>query len=76
MGVTITTADPVFRLVPVRVTTTALPRAPVVGVIEVSVGEGASTVNVTALVVPPGVVTVTLLAFGVAPFEIMKVAVI
>jgi hypothetical protein len=64
------------RLVPVRVTGTVVPRKPVVGAIEVSAGP--ITVNVTVLLVPPGVVTLTFLApppvrFAVA--EIVKVAV-
>ena len=54
------TAKVPVRLVPVKVTVTAVPRAPEVGEIEVSVGGGgAVTVNATGLVIPPGVDTVT-----------------
>ncbi|HWC16417.1 MAG TPA: hypothetical protein VG498_05360, partial [Terriglobales bacterium] len=52
------------RLVPVSVTRTVVPRVPDVGEIEDSVGP--LTVNVTALVVPFGVATVTFLAPSVA----------
>src|SRR5664279_2456666 len=63
------------RLVPVSVTGTVVPRAPEVGLMEFSVGP--CTVNVTALVVPPGApVTVTFLAEAVAPAAIVNVAVI
>ena len=61
------------RLVPVRVTGTAVPRKPVLGAIEASVGP--ITVNVTVLLVPPGVVTLTFLAVIAAVFEIAKFAV-
>jgi hypothetical protein len=64
------------RLVPVRVTGTVPPRVPVVGLIEVRVGGGgATTVKVTLLLVPPGVVTLTVLAEVVAVPEIVKFAV-
>jgi hypothetical protein len=68
---------PVVKFVPVRVTRMlALPRTPVLGAIEVSVGAGgAITVNVTALLVPPDVVTVTFLAVSAAVLAIVKVAV-
>jgi hypothetical protein len=54
---TVTAVAPV-RLVPVRVTAGAVPCVPDVGAIEVSVGI-VPTVNVTVLLVPPGVVTLT-----------------
>ena len=52
------TAVAPVRLVPVRVTAGAVPCVPDVGVIEVSAGP-VPTVNVTLLLVPPGVVTLT-----------------
>lgn len=63
--------------VPVRVTVMAAPpRTPELGAIEVSVGTGGGiTVNVTALLVPLGVVTVTFLADNAAVAAIVKVAV-
>lgn len=67
----------VVKLVPVRVTATLVPCAPDVGAMELSVGAGGLTiVNVTALLVPPGVVTVTFLVPGIieAVAEISKVA--
>ena len=54
------TAKVPVRLVPVNVTVTLVPRAPEVGLIDVSVGGGgAVTVKVTGLLVPPGVETLT-----------------
>ena len=70
---TVTAVAPV-RLVPVRVTGTVVPRTPVVGAIEVKVGP--CTVNVWLPLVPPGVVTLTVLAETVAPAEITKFVVI
>jgi hypothetical protein len=60
---TVTAVAPV-RLVPVRVTAGAVPCVPDVGAIEVSVGAAtdAFTVNVTVLLVPLGVVTLTVWA--------------
>src|SRR2546422_92194 len=49
-----------LRFVPVRVTETLVPRTPVLGAIEVRLGP--PTVNVTGLLIPPGVVTLTFLA--------------
>jgi hypothetical protein len=77
---TFTAVAPV-RLVPVRVTPTFL--LPMVGCtadvgeIEVSVGAGtdASTVNVWVLLVPPGVVTLTVWAPSVAVDVIVQFAV-
>src|SRR5882762_2280366 len=74
---TYTAVAPV-RLVPVRVNgSTKVPRAPDAGEIEVrvGVGVGAVTVNVTLLLVPPGVVTLTVLAPSAAVDAIVKVAV-
>jgi hypothetical protein len=59
--------------VPVMVTGTEVPRTPVFG--ETAVTVGAATVNVTALLVPPVVLTVTFLAVSDAVPEIVKVAV-
>src|ERR1041384_3349066 len=50
------------RPVPAKVTGTVVPATPCAGVIDVSVGTGAETVKVRALLVPPGVVTVMLCA--------------
>jgi len=74
---TFTAVAPV-RLVPVRVTgSTRVPRAPDAGKIEVRVGAGvgATTVNVTLPLVPPGVVTLTVLGPSAAVAAIVKVAV-
>lgn len=70
------TAVAPLRLVPVRVTGTVDPRAPDVGLIDVSVGtDAAVTVNCTVLVVPAGVVTLTVLPVRAAVPEIVNVAV-
>jgi hypothetical protein len=65
------------RFVPLRVTTTVVPCAPEVGASEVSVGVDGRTVNapVRMLVVPPGVVTLTLLVPVAAVAVMLKVAV-
>lgn len=65
------------RLVPVRVTGTVVPRTPVVGAIEVSVGSsGAVTVNATVLAVAPaGVVTLMFRTPVAAPVGITRLAV-
>jgi len=71
-----TTFEPATKFVPVSRTLTDVPRTSVAGAIEVSVGAGgATTVNVAALLVPAGVVTVTFLAPNVAVAEMVKVAV-
>jgi hypothetical protein len=72
---TLTPVVPV-RLVPVRVTATlVLPRVPVLGLIEVSVGAGGLvTVNITLPVVTPDVVTLMFLFPNVVPGAIVKVA--
>jgi hypothetical protein len=71
----VTAVDP-LRLVPVRVIETVVPRAPDVGVIDVSVGtDAAVTVNCTVLVVAIGVVTLTVLPVRAAPAPIVNVAV-
>src|SRR5579864_4959588 len=60
---TATVVAPAMKLVPVNVTATVVARTPVGGAIEVNVGAGGTvTVKVTALLVPPGAVTVTFLA--------------
>jgi hypothetical protein len=70
------TAKAPVRLVPVKVTVTLVPRAPEMGEIDVSVGAGgAVTVNVTGLVIPPGVDTRTFLAVVAAVLLIVNVAV-
>jgi len=56
-------------------TGTAVPRAPVGGLIEASVGVGgAITVKATELLTPPGAVTVTFLAVAAAPAVKVKLA--
>jgi len=70
---TFTAVVPV-RLVPVIVTGTAVPCRPVAGAIEASVGP--TTVNVTAVLTPIGVLTVTFLPPRVAPVVMANVAVI
>jgi hypothetical protein len=69
---TLTELAPV-KPAPVRVTRTLLPRTPDTGLIETNVG--AVTVKVTVPLVPPGVVTLTVLALSVAVDPIVKVAV-
>jgi hypothetical protein len=70
------TVDPVTKFVPVRVTAADVPRASVLGVIEVSAGPpGATTVKVPAFVVPAGTVTVTFRAVSGAFGAMVKVAV-
>jgi hypothetical protein len=59
--------------VPVIVTGTLVPRKPVFGVTPVTVG--ATTVKVTVLLFPPGVVTVTVLWLALAVAAIVNVAV-
>jgi hypothetical protein len=75
----IVTAVAPVRLVPVSVTGTVVLCVPVIGAIEVSVGAGGGagpfTVNVTALLVPLGVVTVTFLAVSAALLVITQFAV-
>jgi hypothetical protein len=72
---TATVVAPAMKLVPVNVTATAVPRTPVGGAIEVKVGAGGTvTVKVTALLVPPGAVTVTFLAPAPVNALIVKVA--
>jgi hypothetical protein len=68
---TVIAVEPV-RPTPVSVTGTTLPRAPDVGAIEAS--DGPVIVNVSPLLVPPAVVTVTDLAVSAAPGEITKLA--
>jgi len=64
------------RFVPVSVTGTVVPLTPVLGVIDVRVGAGAeTTVNVTVLLAPPGVVMETVRAESVAVAETANVAV-
>jgi len=69
---TFTAVAPV-RPVPVRDTGTVAPRAPEVGLMAVSVG--GTTAKLTVLLVPPGVVTLTVLVESAAVNEIVKVAV-
>jgi len=70
------TVAPEMKFVPVRVTGTVVPCAPLLGLTEVRVGPVEMMVNVTALLVPAEVVTVTLTAPGVAVAAMVKVAVI
>jgi len=73
---TVTVVAPEMKFVPVKVTPNDVPRTPFGGAIEVNVGTGGTvTVKVTALLVPPGAVTVTFLAVAPAPTPIVRVAV-
>lgn len=74
---TVTLVPVGVKFVPVSVIGMTVPRTPELGATELSVGAGGkTTVNVTALLVPPGeVVTVTFLALSPAPAVIAKVAV-
>jgi hypothetical protein len=72
----VTVVPVIVKLDPVRTTGTLAPRRPVAGAIEVRVGAGGfTTVNVTVLVAPFGVVTKTFLAESVAVAVMVKVAV-
>src|SRR5262249_19840212 len=64
------------KFVPVIVTLTTAPVFPLLGLIVVVVGGPRFTVNVTPLLVPLDVVTVTVRGPVVAPLAIVKVAVI
>lgn len=71
-----TVVAPEMKFVPVKVTWNDVARTPFGGAIEVNVGAGGTvTVKVTALLVPPGAVTVTFLAVAPAPAPITKFAV-
>ncbi len=63
-------------MVPVSVTGTVAPCAPLFGLMEVRVGAAGVTAKVTALLVPPEVVTVTLAVPRAAVGAILKSAVI
>src|SRR5438477_13137564 len=71
-----TVVAPLTKLVPVSVTLTVVPGAPDVGEIDVKVGGPlavlALTVNVTPLLIPALVVTVTVRAPAVADDEIVN----
>src|SRR2546430_4576501 len=72
--ITLVTAARDVGIVNVRVRTpSTVPSVPLVAEVKLSVP--AVTVNVTALLVPAGVVTLTVLAESVAVFEIVKVVV-
>src|SRR5689334_2349545 len=75
-GLVVLTVAPEMKLVPVSVMPTLLPAGPAAGLIEVNVGTGGFTVNVTGVVVAPDTVTVMLEAPKVAPAPIAKLAVI
>ena len=71
-GATTFTVDPVVKLLPVSVTGTEAPRKPEAGLIELRIGiPGVTTVKVTGLVAPPGVVRVTFRAVRGAVGEIV-----
>ena len=72
------TLDPEVKLVPVSVTSTDVPSAPLEGAIDASVGTPLAvfTVNGTVPLVPAVVATDTLRAPAVAPAAIVSVAVI
>jgi hypothetical protein len=69
-------AAPATKFVPVSVTGTLVPWTPLAGLTEASVGAGGFTVNTTALLVPPLVVTVTFAAPVAALAALVNVAVI
>ena len=75
-GLLTLTVAPAIKLVPVRVTGTLAPSNPLGGLIDVSVGGKALMLKVTAALVPPAVVTVTLAGPGAAVAAMVKVAVI
>lgn len=75
-GLATATVAPETKWSPVKVTTTVAPWVPVEGLTEVTVGAGAVTLKLAALLVPPAVVTVTLVAPTEAPAATVKVAVI
>jgi hypothetical protein len=64
-----------MKLSPVKKTIELLPRWPLGGLMEASVGGETRTVKVTGLLVPPAVVTVTLTGPGVILKPILKVPV-
>jgi hypothetical protein len=68
------TSAPAIKPVPVKVTGTEVPWAPLEGLIELSVGTGGVTVNGCELLVPPAVVTLTTPLLALPPM--VKVAVI
>jgi hypothetical protein len=70
------TVAPGVKLAPVNVTGTLAPWAPLLGLIEVSVGCGDWIVKLTAPLVPPAVVTVTLTGPAIAVAAIVNVTVI
>jgi hypothetical protein len=73
-----TLVAPITKFVPVNVTSTTFPATPKFGCTFVNVGccaDGACTVNVCALLVPPNVVTVTLRAVVAAFAAIVNVTV-
>jgi hypothetical protein len=73
---TATVVPVAVKFVPVSFTGTTVPRTPVFGETDVSVGTGgATTVNVVVLVVPIGVVTLTFLVVSPAVAVIVNVAV-
>jgi len=76
-GAIMLTVDPAVKLLPVRTTVAGVPRRPEVGAIEERIGvPGFTTVKVTGVLVPEGVVTVTFLAVSAAVAEIVNVALI
>lgn len=76
-GATCTDVPVVVKPVPVSVTAVGVPRRPELGVIEARVGvPGLTTANVSGLLSPPAVLTVTFLAVSAAVAEIANVAVI
>src|SRR5579872_6358053 len=70
------TKAPLVKFVPVNVTFTLVPCAPLLGVIELRVGAGGTTLNGLVPLVPPPSVTVTFAAPSAALPAMVKVAVI
>src|SRR5207253_2819681 len=77
LPLTPTAVDPATKFVPANVTPVVVPCPPATGSTDASVGtveKPGTTVNVTDPLVPPGVVTVTFLAPGVAELAIENMA--
>ena len=70
------TVAPEVKLVPVRVTETVAPWTPFDGLMDVKVGTTEPTVKDNGPLVPPGVVTVTLVGPAAAVVAMVNVAVI
>ena len=72
----LTVVPPVTKFTPEMDTLTTVPTFPLVGAIDVTPGEGGTTVKVRLPLVPLGVVTLTVCGPSVASEAILKMAVI